>query len=340
MHWLIPVVFHSASCLYGWLGQSITPAALVLSIPLVAAQSVHLWGFYTIFAVFFLTSNGVAIASRYTGKPSSTRDGRRTASYLLANTFLAVALVPLHYYYMKKRTAVVKWFLIDQSPGGCLPTPSRTITEPWSYGFLDAVGNNLPWGIVVSFAVAMAATLSVSLGGSKGLSITNVFAGALGALLVAYTSAYVLPMCDGTFDAAEHVTATVDRSVAWKERTDMVWSDQARYQMLPAMVTVVGVLATVIQHVVYSALQGKGRAIQKSKQANGSVKESKQTIKDDELAETNGARDLASLFMNFLVTGGVILGLAAWSYLGATPRSLDDPEVPGSNLLLEQMVPS
>ena len=120
----------------------------------------------------------------------------------------------------------------------------------------------------------------------------------------------------------------------------MVWSDQARYQMLPAMVTVVGVLATVIQHVVYSALQGKGRATQKSKQANGSVKESKQTIKDDELAETNGARDLASLFMNFLVTGGVILGLAAWSYLGATPRSLDDPEVPGSNLLLEQMVPS
>lgn len=325
MHWLIPVVSHTASCAYSLLGQSITPAALVLSVGLVAAQSFHPWGgFYLSFAVFFIVSNATAIALRYTGKGSpSSKDNAlyTTTRYLLANTLLAAVLVPLHHYYLAQRMKMVKWFLLDQAPDGCLPVPSRSILQPANYKFQDALANQLPFAIVASYTAATANVLSTSLGGTQGFSILQVVAGAMGAVLVAFTGAHTLPMCEGRVEGAEHVMASVDRAPVWNERTEMEWTDQGRYRDLVVLMTLAGTVGVVIERVVRSMLQGKAEV---PKQANGSVQKGKQAAKGAEEVNQNGPLGLSSFVMNVVVTGSVVLGMALWSYLGAQPRPVEE----------------
>ncbi|KAK4498562.1 hypothetical protein PRZ48_011220 [Zasmidium cellare] len=317
MHWLIPVVSHSASCAYGLLGQSITPAALAVSIPLVAAQSFHHWGgFYIIFAVFFLTSNGLAIISRGTGTRSSTKGSTsRNVAHLAANVLLPAVLVLAHQYYLTERLKIVKWFLIERAPGGCLPIPSRSIYEPWIYKFQDAIGNNLVWGIVASYAVAMSTSFSDGLGSPKGISILKTLLGALGALLIGFTAAYSLPMCDGTVESAEHVTASVDRGPEWGERTPMEWSDQARYRILPGAIALVGVVATLLSMGISQSLSGSWDASKDNKQANGHPAKGKQGSEADVRAQLSGNEHLPNFLINFVMTTGVVIGMAVWSYV-------------------------
>ncbi|KAF2174227.1 hypothetical protein M409DRAFT_49086 [Zasmidium cellare ATCC 36951] len=331
MHWLIPLVSHSASCAYGILGRSITPVALAVSIALVTAQSFHHWGgFYITFATFFLTSNGLTIISRYTGTSSLIKAKTpRNAVYLLATALLPAVLVLAHQYYLTQRLKVVKWFLIERAPGGCLPIPSRTIYEPWIYKFHDAIGNNLPWGIVAIYAIAMSTTFSNSLGSPKALSITNILFGSLGALLIGFTAAYSLPMCDGTVESAEHVTASVDRGPEWGERTPMEWSIQARYRIFPAAIAVIGILGVLLEHGITKGLVASTSKSPKPSEGNGNVKKGKQGAKAYVQRGSDGNEHLATFLMSLVVTLTVVLGMAVWSYVGAMPRGEDAPGFPG-----------
>lgn len=311
MHWLIPVATHSVSSLYALLGQTITPAALGVSIALVAAQSFHLWGgFYVAFAVFFITSIASITIARFNGTSTS----KRTAKSLLANALLAASLVPLHHYYLKRRLTLVKWFHIHRAPAGCLPIPSPGFTYPMNYTPLDALANQLPWGIVASYAAATASSLNFALGGKKGLSIFNISVASLGATVVALAAGHMLPMCDGRVPGAEEVMQSVDRSVAWEERTEMTWSDQARYQKFPAFLTLIGIITILFEDAITRQLMKKS-ATPKSKVAGADSKSKNPAAKSNGQKDSADTLNLASFYTNALITSSVIIGMAGWSYL-------------------------
>lgn len=222
MHWLIPAVSHSLSGLLALQQQSIGITGVLLSLGLAASQWIHLWGaFYGLFVLVFFVQIGVAARARDV-EPSVRARG---ALRLLSIAVIPAVLVPLHQYYLGLRLATVPWFHIRRAPAGCLPIPSRTLTQPFNYGLIDALGNQLPYGVVTSYAVAMAHTLSSSYRG-KGSGGTpegpEVMAAAVGAFVVASIAAYGLPLCGADDRDGSHQVAThVDRSVDWNERTAM-----------------------------------------------------------------------------------------------------------------------
>jgi hypothetical protein len=106
---------------------------------------------------------------------------------ILANFLVVGALVALHAWYFNKRTQSEPEFILGRGASGCLPIPSRTEYQTFLYGYTDAVSNQLPFGIVVSFAVATARLLSYSVGGRnlKASKTVRLAADATGALIVA-----------------------------------------------------------------------------------------------------------------------------------------------------------
>lgn len=288
MNWLVPILSHSLSSLYAWFGNTLTPSALFVSFLLALPQSSHQWtSFYTLFAVFFLSGTCLGLIKRNyissgPNKQNLTATTTRTATYLIANVLISSLLVLLHQQYMKQRLSSVPWFNILRAPSGCLPLPSRTLTaEPTSYTFKDALGNQLPFAIVVSYAVAMGNTFTL---GSISVSnwVQTTLTGAAGALLMAFTAAYSLPMCeesmvDGTLETMMHV----DRSTAWEERTVMTWTHKARFGWFVVLVTVAGTAGVVSKQMLQSRkLDGDG----------------------------------ASFCSNLLVTASVVFGMAIWSF--------------------------
>lgn len=97
---------------------------------------------------------------------------------------------------------------------------------------MDAIGNQLPYGIVTSYAVAMACILGAGLRSHTngvGFRPVAVIVGAGGAATVALAAAVGLPMCgEDPVDGKHEVTMHVDRSVEWKERTPMAVSFHLR----------------------------------------------------------------------------------------------------------------
>lgn len=265
--------------------------------------------------------------SRSNGVSSSNKP--RNAGHLLANAALAAVLVLAHQYYLTLRLSVVKWFLIERAPGGCLPIPSRTLYEPILYKFHDAVANNLVWGTVASYAVAMSITFGNSLTSTRGTSVISILSGALGALLIGIVAASALPMCDGTVENAEMVTASVDRGPEWHERTPMEWPDEARYRTLPAAITVMGILGVFVDALLRQGLGRKIRAADQPKQANGHVQKDKEGKWVDVASEVAETGNLAALLTNLLLTITVVMGMAIWSYVGAKPKDDNAPSLPG-----------
>lgn len=328
MHWLIPAVTHSISSVCALLGNTLTPIALLVSIAFAASQSIHIWSaFYGLFAVYFFAGTCVAFASRFfqpaitfaNGKPQVSLPGMRTATGFLANLLVVAALVPLHEYYMKLRLASVPWFHIFRAPAGCLPVPSRSFADEFqgSYTFIDALANQLPFGIVISYAMAMANAFSASLGEksvNSRLTTMGTIAGALGALVVSAVAACTLPMCDDQLEGSHEVMMHVDRSTAWEERTNMTWSDQARYGTFILAVTLIGVTGSVVvDSLVGSHEKPTGVGAQGGKEAMSSKGKNQAPGTQEKPSSGLINRDVMSLMVHVVLAGGVVLGMALWS---------------------------
>lgn len=234
MHWLIPSVSHTVLCSLAWLWNTVTPVAAVLSFALAASQSIHPWSaFYGLFALVFATGSCVTAILQYQSRESATREGKpaawtRNAAYFACNLLIVGILVPVHQFYLKYRLTTAPWFHTRRSPYGCLPIPSRTLTQPYRYSFADAIGNSLPYGVVASYAIAMACICSTGLrdhSNAVGLKPSGVIAGVAGAAVAALLASDGLPMCgEDPVDGKHEVAMHVDRSVEWKERTPMAVS--------------------------------------------------------------------------------------------------------------------
>jgi hypothetical protein len=350
MHWLIPVVSHSVSSLIAWAGDTITPTAVLLSIIVAASQSIHLWSIFCgLLAVFFVlgtftTAISRRLQSRQVGSNSQNaadHPGTRTTAYLLANLLAVAALVPLHLYYMKQRMANVPWFNIGRAPAGCLPIPSRTLTKPWNYTFADAVGNQLPFGVVVSYAAAVANTFdrSVASRDNGGWSGAGILAGFLGACTMALTAAYGLPMCDDSLEGSHETMMHVDRSTAWGERTSMTWSWESRYGTFVVLVTLAGASAVVVQRLIGTRLQ-RQRMTRIKAGGQSMMQDVKVASEKTETAVSQvapGAKDsesshLATFCANAVVTGSVIMAMAVWSYTGGSAGQVCGQDLPSSYL--------
>lgn len=226
MHWLIPAVSHSFSCAFAWRLNTLTNLAIALSILLAAAQSFHRWSaFYGLFALYFALGTQLVLFSR-SSKNGTPR--KRNALQLLAQLGVAVGLVLGHHFYLEKRIAGVPWFHIFRAKAGCFPIPSRTLHVPIKWTYVDALGNQIPFGIVASYAAAMAWMFSASVRGSAPTGVlrtAEVVAAVAGALTVALTAAYALPFCgEDVQDGKHEVMMHVDRSVEWHERYGMAVS--------------------------------------------------------------------------------------------------------------------
>jgi hypothetical protein len=333
MHWLIPAVSHGASASAAWLADTITPAGLLISVVLAASQSLHLWAiFYGFFVSIFLAGTGLSLISRqFFEKASTASNGRSissqratwTAASFLANLLVVAALVPLHQYYLKQRLVTVPWYHIFRSKSGCLPVPSRSLTKEFqnSYTFLDALGNQLPFGILVSYALAMANTFICSFG--KSTRNPRIFAGLAGAFVMSMIAAYGMPLCqDDREGGTQEVTMHVDRTPAWEERTSMTWSWEARYLNLVGCVTAVATVGIAIVDRAGGAklsTSNVARSIQQRDRktpASSPNEKSKVGDQTEPPAGNNVARrDVVALVVNLALTGVVVLVMAVWSYM-------------------------
>jgi hypothetical protein len=228
MHWLIPVTSHIALGLLAWPARSITLAGIFCICLLAGTQYVHPW------AAFYGLSVVLVAFVVFATLISSQRDAG--AAFLFdailvgANILIAAVLTPLHHSYLQGRLSSAPWFHTFRAPAGCLPLPSRTLTEPFKFNFLDAVGNQLPYGIIVSYAVAMGCMLGVVTVDCTG--VRQATWRTIGAFVVAMTAAYTLPMCGADVKHASHqVTMHVDRSTEWKERSAMTVSHPVASQL-------------------------------------------------------------------------------------------------------------
>ena len=338
MHWLIPAVSHAASASAAWLADTITPAGILISFMLAASQSVHLWAtFYGLFATVFLAGTCINLISRqFFEKTSNTSNGRpvpsqrasRTAASFVANLLVAAALVPLHQYYLKQRLATVPWYHIFRSKSGCLPVPSRSLTKEFqnSYTLVDALGNQLPFGILVSYALAMANTFSSGFG--QKAQNQRILVGVFGALTTSLIAAYAMPLCqDDREGGTQEVTMHIDRTPAWEERTSMTWSWEARYLNLVGCVTAVATVGiAIVERLARARLPPTSAAIssvqQRDRKTPASSSNEKSKVADqmpgrqDQSSSSIVARhDIAAFLVNFALTGAVVLGMAVWSYM-------------------------
>lgn len=337
MHWLIPAVTHSGSGLVAWFAGTLTPTTLLISFVLAASQSVHLWAsFYGLFAALFLAGTCISAGLQYfsnqrsspsNGRPTSSSTAIRTAATFTANLLVVAAVVPLHQYYLKTRLVSVPWYHIMRSKSGCLPVPSRSLTDHFekSYTFADALGNQIPFGILISYALAMAGIFSSSFGQRARETSTNMLAGVFGALLMALLSAYIMPLCEEDREGGTlEVTMHIDRANAHEERTSMVWSWEARYLKLVGYTTLIATIGVVaIERFAGSTTPRRNipsrdrKATASNLKEKSSGKTDNQTPADSDRSSSGiiARRDVVTLCVHLMLTAAVVLGLAIWSYM-------------------------
>ena len=91
-------------------------------------------------------------------------------------------------------------------------------------------------------------------------------------------------------------------------------------------VELIGTIGLVAEHLFIGKLTGSAVASENKKKVNGKPIGRKVTFEQN---PANRSTNLASFCRNVALTGGVLLGMAVWSFVGAQPRIEGSSPMPG-----------